>query len=232
MVVEEFITLENVVYLSAGYGIGLKAATIAVETVNQFVTLFKPALEVLYHSPFVYNGGELKDSWNQFADKVKKMGVGKYHYNLEFDDSGLVNSWGVVNEDLKGKMPSKFKAFPGQKVWNNSYLRNFLTSLMEEKRDYLILNFKDRSDYQIWGNIHIINEDSRAFYEEYDEFVTVNIAGFSTQEAPLYFSYGRDDSGFGPMKSHYGAQYNILAFPLSPPNLFMNWDISPFKEKS
>lgn len=232
MVVEEFITLENVLYQYAGYGIGLKSATIAVETVNQFVTLFKPALEVLYQSPFVYERGKLKDSWNQFTDDVKKMGFGEYHYNLEFDDSGLIKSWGVANEDLKGKMPSKFKAFPGQRDWDNLQLKNVLKSLMEEKRDYLVLNFQDRGDYQMWGNIHIINEDSRAFYEEYNEFVTINIAGFSTQEAPLYLSYGRDDSGFAVMNAHIGKLYNILVFPLSPPNFFMNWDISPFKEKS
>lgn len=208
--------------------VGVEAATIAVETVNQFVTLFKPALEVVYQSPFVYRGlYNLKDNWTQFTGDAQ-TDAGEYHYNLEFDDSGLVKSWGVANEDLKGKMPSKFKAFPGQKDWDSLQLRKVLTSLMEEKRDYLVLNFKDRRDYQMWGNIHIVNEDSRAFYESYDQFVAVNIAGFATQNSQLYLSYGRDASGFAAMTPHIGSNYNILAFPLSPAKRsFMNWDSSP-----
>lgn len=222
--VEEFITLENVTYSEAK--VAVEAATIAVETVNQFVTLFKPALEVLYQSPFVYRMGKLTNNWNNFTEDTNTA-MGEYHYNLEFDDSGLVKSWGVANENLKGKMPSKFKAFPGQKNWDSLQVRKVLTSLMEEKRDYLVLNFKDRRDYQMWGSIFIINKDSRAFYKAYDQFVSVNIAGFATQQAPLFFSYGRDASGFA-ITTHIGSEYNILAFPLTDLRKpFMNWDSPP-----
>lgn len=226
--VEEFIILEGVRYSKSE--VGTEAAIIAVETVNQFLTLFKPALEVVYQSPFeIKKDYFLKDNWSQFTEDAKKMGwENKYHYNLEFDDSGLVKSWGLANEDLKGKMPSKFKAFPGPRDWDSLQIRKVLTSLMEEKRDYLVLNFKDRRDYQMWGNIHIVNEDSRAFYEAYDQFVAVNIAGFSTNESPLYLSYGRDAFGFAAMIAHIGREYNILVFPLSPvKKSFMNWDSSP-----
>ena len=224
--VEQFLTLENVTHSKSK--IGVEAATIAVETVNQFVTLFKPVLEILYQFPFEHQGRtKLTNGWNQFTDDIKTA-TGEYHYNLEFDDSGLVKSWGVANKDLKGKMPSKFKAFPGQNDWDSLQLRKVLKSLMGENRDYLVLNFKDRRDYQMWGNMHIINEDSRAFYEAYDQFVAVNIAGFATKDAPLFLSYGRDASGFAAMTPHIGSNYNILAFPLSPAKKpFMNWDSSP-----
>lgn len=224
--VEEFITLEGVRYSNSKAG--TEAAIIAVETVNQFLTLFKPALEVVYQSPFeIKKNYLLKDNWSAFTDDTQ-TGLGEYHYNLEFDDFGLVKSWGVANEDLKGKMPSKFKAFPGQEDWDSLHLRKILTSLMGKNGDYLVLNFKDRRDYQMWGNIHIINEDSRACYEAYDRFVAVNIAGFSTNESPLYLSYGRDASGFAAMTPHIGKSYNILVFPLSPARKpFMNWDSSP-----